>query len=113
MWSRKLTSINVSNNTALASLRKPLPLCQAPVTSIDSRTVIKRALMNNTQGFILLHNHPSGNPLPSLHDIELTSKLRKACDLMDINLMDHIILADDCYFSFSGEKVFEYDGTVE
>ena len=79
MWSRKLTSINVSNNTALASLRKPLPLCQAPVTSIDSRTVIKRALMNNAQGFILLHNHPSGNPLPSLHDIELTSKLRKAC----------------------------------
>ena len=82
-------------------------------TSIDSRTIIKRALMNNAQGFILLHNHPSGNPLPSFHDIELTSKLRKACDLMDINLMDHIILADDCYFSFSGEKVFEYDGTVE
>ena len=82
-------------------------------TSIDSRTIIKRALMNNAQGFILLHNHPSGNPLPSFHDIELTSKLRKACDLMDINLMDHIILADDCYFSFSGEKVLEYDGTVE
>ena len=92
MWSRKLTSINVSNNTALASLRKPLPLCQAPVTSIDSRTVIKRALMNIAQGFILPHNHPSGNPLPSLHGTEWTSKLRKACDLMDINLMDHIIL---------------------
>ena len=82
-------------------------------TSINNRTVIKRALLNNAHGIVILHNHPSGNPFPSPHDIRFTSGLKKACDLMDINLMDHIILADDCYFSFSGEKVFEYDVTVE
>ena len=82
-------------------------------TSIDNRTVIKRALLNNAHGIVILHNHPSGNPFPSPHDIRFTAGLKKACDLMDINLMDHIIFTDDCYFSFSVEKVFEYDGTVE
>ena len=107
VWGIFLTNDNTIISTEMLSMGT---LTQ---TSIDSRTIIKRALMINAQGFILLHNHPSGNPLPSLHDIELTSKLRKACDLMELSLLDHIILADDCYFSFSGEKVFEYDGTVE
>lgn len=70
-------------------------------TSIDSRTIIKRALMINAQGFILLHNHPSGNPFPSVQDIEWTSKLKKACDLMELSLLDHIIFTDEGFFSFS------------
>lgn len=75
-------------------------------TSIDNRTVIKRALQNNAHGIVILHNHPSGNPFPSPHDIRFTAGLKKACDLMDINLMDHIICTDGEFFSFSEEKTF-------
>lgn len=75
-------------------------------TIIDNRTVIKRALMNNAAGIILLHNHPSGNPKPSPDDIRFTSSIKKACDLMGINLLDHIIFTDGEFFSFSEEKTF-------
>ena len=73
-------------------------------TTLDNRTVIRRALLNNAYGIVLLHNHPSGNPIPSVQDIQFTAGMRKACDLMDINLMDHIITGDDCFFSFSEDR---------
>ena len=75
-------------------------------TSIDNRTVIKRALLNNAYGIVLLHNHPSGNPKPSQSDIRFTSGMKKACDLMDIQFLDHIIFTDGGFFSFSEEKTF-------
>ncbi len=77
-------------------------------TSIDNRTVIKRALLNNAHGIVILHNHPSGNPFPSPHDIRFTAGLKKACDLMDINLMDHIIFTDEGFFSFSEERTINH-----
>lgn len=75
-------------------------------TSIDNRTVIKRALMNNANAVIILHNHPSGNPKPSPADIRITERMKKACDLMDVRLLDHIILAGESFFSFSEERTY-------
>ena len=75
-------------------------------TSIDNRTVIKRALMNNANAVIILHNHPSGNPKPSPADIRVTERMKKACDLMDVRLLDHIILAGESFFSFSEERTY-------
>ena len=75
-------------------------------TSIDNRTVIKRALMNNAHGIIILHNHPSGNPLPSAQDISFTTGLKIACNIMDIQLLDHIICSERGFFSFSEERIF-------
>ncbi|MBR5660635.1 MAG: JAB domain-containing protein [Bacteroidales bacterium] len=77
-------------------------------TSIDNRTVIKRALLNNAYGIVLLHNHPSGNPRPSVQDIRFTAGMKKACDLMNINLMDHIICTDGGFFSFSEERTINH-----
>ena len=74
-------------------------------TSIDNRTAIKRALMNNAAGIILLHNHPSGNPLPSAQDISFTAGLKIACNIMDIQLLDHIICSERGFFSFSEERI--------
>ena len=74
-------------------------------TSIDNRTVIKRALMNNAHGIIILHNHPSGNPLPSAQDISFTAGLKIACNIMDIQLLDHIICSERGFFSFSEERI--------
>ncbi len=77
-------------------------------TPIDARTVIKRALMNNAAAVIIVHNHPSGNPRPSVSDITQTDHIRKACNLMDIALVDHLILTRDVYFSFNDEVTKNY-----
>lgn len=81
-------------------------------TSIDSRTVVRNALLVNASALILLHNHPSGSPLPSVSDISFTGQLKKACSFMDIKLLDHIIIAEDSFYSFTEEKTFSY-GVLE
>ena len=73
-------------------------------TSIDARTVLRQALLCNAKSIILLHNHLSGNPFPSASDINFTEKLRRACQIMDVELIDHIILAEGSFFSFSEER---------
>lgn len=77
-------------------------------TLIDGRTVIKRALLLNAVSVILLHNHPSGNPQPGASDIRQTEQVRSACRLLDISLLDHIIIADNSYFSFAEEQTMNY-----
>ena len=77
-------------------------------TAIDSRTILRQALLRNAAAIILCHNHPSGNEKPSLADIRLTDSLHKACSLMDIRLLDHIIVGADGYFSFSDEQIQKY-----
>lgn len=72
-------------------------------TIIDHRRIVKQALLCNATRIILFHNHPSGNPLPSKADITETEKLKKACDLFDISLLDHIIIAEDSFYSFADE----------
>ena len=72
-------------------------------TSIDCRTVIKPALLYNATAVILLHNHPSGDPRPSVQDIHFTERLKKACSLMDISLIDHIVIGKDGFYSFAEE----------
>ena len=52
---------------------------------------------------ILVHNHPSGNLTPSQSDVHITKKIKKAGELMDIQLLDHLIVGDNDYFSFSDE----------
>ena len=54
---------------------------------------------------VLCHNHPSGNLRPSRADEELTSKLKSAGQLMDINVVDHLIVSDEGYYSFADEGI--------
>lgn len=77
-------------------------------TPFDNRTVIKRALLTNAVAVILIHNHPSGNPQPGNGDIMNTEKIRSACRLMDIKLLDHIILSESSFYSFAEERIIEY-----
>ena len=77
-------------------------------TSIDCRTVLRNALLVNAASFILLHNHPSGDPRPSAQDIHFTDRLRKACSLMDIKLLDHIVIGENGFFSFANESITNY-----
>ncbi len=72
-------------------------------TVIDVRLILKNALERLASALILCHNHPSGNLKPSDADIKITSKISDAARTMDIQLLDHIIIADNSYFSFSDE----------
>ncbi len=74
-------------------------------TIIDTKLVIKRALDFNACGIIMVHNHPSGNPRPGHSDITQTELMKKAAVTFGISLLDHIIICDDSYFSFSEERV--------
>ena len=71
-------------------------------TVTDVRVVFQAAIKGNASGIICAHNHPSGNLNPSESDSRLTSKLREAGNLMDIQLLDHLILSTDGeYYSFA------------
>lgn len=72
-------------------------------TVIDVRLILKKAIENETSSIILCHNHPSGNLEPSESDKKITLKLQKAGQLMDIQVIDHVIISDNNYFSFADE----------
>ena len=72
-------------------------------TIVDIRIVLKEALLCNAVAIAICHNHPSGNVRPSLADDQLTEKLSNACKTMDIRLLDHVIVADDSFYSYSDE----------
>ena len=69
-------------------------------TVVEIRHILYIALKTNSTGIILAHNHPSGNLKPSSTDINLTRRIKSACEIMDLNLTDHIILTKDNYYSF-------------
>ncbi len=72
-------------------------------TVADPRIIIQAALMAGASSLILCHNHPSGSLKPSQQDNELTQKVKGAAKYFDIKILDHIIVTDEDYFSFSKE----------
>lgn len=70
---------------------------------VDVRIILSVALKSLATGIILIHNHPSGNLKPSSDDIKITKKLKESCKLLDIELLDHLIITKDNYFSFADE----------
>lgn len=72
-------------------------------TVADPRIILKKALEEDAVSLILCHNHPSGNLKPSRADEELTTKIRNAAKYFDINILDHIIVSTDGYYSFADE----------
>jgi DNA repair protein RadC len=72
-----------------------------------TREVVVNALKNNAANLIFVHNHPSGSPDPSDSDREVTRDLVYAGRIMQIKVLDHIIIGDNRYFSFSGAGLIE------
>ena len=83
---------NISKGTVNASLISP-------------RELFIEALDCGAVSIILLHNHPSGDPTPSESDILLTNRVKAAGDLIGIELLDHIIIGNNCYISFSEQQM--------
>lgn len=68
---------------------------------VDIKLILSVALKTVSNGIILLHNHPSGNLRPSEADRSITNKLKKGCEALDLQLLDHLIVTKEGYFSFS------------
>jgi DNA repair protein RadC len=68
--------------------------------SVDVRIVLKEALLCNATILAVCHNHPSGSIRPSKADDDLTNAIRRACDVMRIHFMDHVIITDGLYYSY-------------
>jgi DNA repair protein RadC len=89
------------NNTVITKKR----ISEGGVSStiVDVKIILKHALETLSSSIILVHNHPSGNPSPSEQDILITQKVKEASKYMDISLFDHVIIGQDCFFSFADE----------
>lgn len=71
-------------------------------TVTDVRIVMQLAIKSNASGIIICHNHPSGNMQPSESDTRITQKIKESGNIMDIQLLDHLIVTpDDGYYSFA------------
>lgn len=74
-------------------------------TVADPRLILKKALEVDATSIVLSHNHPSGNLMPSRADEEITKKIKQAASYFDIQVIDHIIVSEEGYYSFADEGV--------
>lgn len=79
----------------------------AKACMIGIREVMLRTLLAGGSTIILVHNHPSGNLEPSEEDLAVTKRIEDACNLMDIILLDHVIIAGDSYVSLKEKELME------
>lgn len=76
-------------------------------TTVDTKAVLRRALDRKASGVIMVHNHPSGSALPGRADITQTDLIRKALRVCDIQLLDHVVVADGGWYSFADETLVD------
>lgn len=80
--------------------KKKLFIGSINASIVHPREIFKEAYLLSASYLICIHNHPSGDPLPSREDIEFTKNLFEIANLHGIYLVDHLIIGDDCYYSF-------------
>ena len=74
-------------------------------TVVDVRIILGVALKCNASSIVLVHNHPSGNLKPSEPDKDITSKVKEACRILEVPLLDHLIISRYGYFSFADSGI--------
>lgn len=94
----KMIQINLNNKNQIVSYfevaKGGINYCM-----IDPKTIFKSALLSNASKIILVHNHPSGDTTASKEDLKLTERIKQVCELVDIQLLDHIIIGDEDFKS--------------
>ncbi len=107
-------SSNDGEKIILISLNRNKQIIREHIVSLNNESFSSISIQNSLSlvlkdmaiGFILIHNHPSGLPLPSKQDITFTDKLRMSANSLGLKFFDHIILSKNSYFSFSEEGLF-------
>ena len=72
---------------------------------VDVKSIFMSAILSNSDGIFVFHNHPSGSAEPSIQDNLITNKIREAGNLLDIKLLDHIIVGDSEYYSYDEKRL--------
>lgn len=72
-------------------------------TVVDNKIIFQIALKGNASAIALCHNHPSGNSKTSRADDMITQKIKDGCSVLGLQLLDHIILSPECYYSYADE----------
>lgn len=82
-------------------------LCKGTMDAsiVSIREIFWEVLKQKCSGFVLIHNHPTGNCNPSAEDVKVTLKLARSAKLMEVSFIDHIIIGDNKYYSFRENKV--------
>ena len=73
----------------------------------DPKEVYKSALLSNSSGMILVHNHPSGDVTPSAEDLMFARRIREGAHLLDLRLVDSVIIGDGAYLSMAQKQLLE------
>jgi DNA repair protein RadC len=94
----------------LDTKNKPTAIHTVSVGTVNSslihpREVFKAAILANASAIVLAHNHPSGDPMPSSEDKEVTVRLKKAGEILGISVLDHLIIGHNDFFSFAGKRL--------
>ena len=74
---------------------------------ISSREIFVEALRCDAVNIILIHNHPSGNPAPSVEDELITQKIKEMANCLEIEFIDHLIVGKHCFYSFASKKIYQ------
>lgn len=74
-------------------------------SAVYPREILTLALENKSAALVFVHNHPSGDPSPSAEDLSLTRELVWACQLLSVQVLDHVIIGRNTYYSFADEGV--------
>ena len=76
-------------------------------SAVYPREIMKSAIRYNASSLIFVHNHPSGDPAPSESDKDITKELVFAANIIQLKVLDHIVIGNNCYFSFADEGIIE------
>jgi len=71
---------------------------------IHPRDIFREAILNNAVKILCIHNHPSGNPVPSKSDKLVTKRIKESGELLGILLLDHVVIGENSYYSFVEEN---------
>lgn len=104
-WCEEVVMLCVNNSNKVVGFYK-VSSGGMTGTVIDVRMIFTTALQCLATGIIIAHNHPSGTLTPSDADKAITQKIKEAGKFLDINILDHLIITDESYFSFVDGGIF-------
>ncbi len=88
------------------AVRRMMVLSQGTLNEsiLNPREVLTQVLRHNCAAYVIVHNHPSGDPTPSGQDISITLRLKQASDMLDVKLVDHVIIGDGRWYSLKENR---------
>ncbi|GEM_PF-1213771 len=105
---KEIFIVIILNNKLVPVKELSLTIGNSSYCPIDQIYIIRETIKEGFTNLIVAHNHPSADPEPSLDDIEFTKKLYTSCKLIGINLLDHIIIGGNSYYSFSEKGILQF-----